>query len=183
MQGCRHSGFSVDNSVRIASGDRAGMQRLIECISRCPFSLARMIALTPEGWVLYRAATPSAYDSRAPGTRSSLPATRGTPRRSTRWSSSSRPRDNPAHPESRSAGRTPDPPLRAMEGRASEAAPCWPTRQRARSPGTDSGLRFSAAAVSDTLPAQEPPVLYLPWPRNSLASARLVTYIMRWCPC
>jgi hypothetical protein len=49
MRGWRHSGFNVDNSVRIEAGDHAGMQRLVEYISRCPFSLARMIMLTGVG--------------------------------------------------------------------------------------------------------------------------------------
>jgi hypothetical protein len=40
---------SVDNSVRIEAGDEAGMQRLVEYISRCPFSLARMVSLTDNG--------------------------------------------------------------------------------------------------------------------------------------
>jgi hypothetical protein len=31
-----HSGFSSENSVRIAAGDKEGMQRLISYISRCP---------------------------------------------------------------------------------------------------------------------------------------------------
>jgi hypothetical protein len=46
MRNWRHSGFNVDNSVRIEDGDNAGMQRLIEYIARCPFSLARMVKLT-----------------------------------------------------------------------------------------------------------------------------------------
>jgi hypothetical protein len=49
MRGWRHSGFNVDNSVRIEAGDHAGMRRLVEYISRCPFSLARMITLTDDG--------------------------------------------------------------------------------------------------------------------------------------
>ena len=59
MRGWRHSGFSVDNSVRIAAGDQAGMQRLIEYIARCPFSLARMVSLIKDGKILYRAAHPN----------------------------------------------------------------------------------------------------------------------------
>jgi hypothetical protein len=55
MRGWKHSGFSVDNSVRVEGGDHAGMQRLVEYISRCPFSLARMISLTKDGKILYRA--------------------------------------------------------------------------------------------------------------------------------
>ena len=41
--------------LRIERGDKAGMQRLIEYISRCPFSLGRMVALTEDGKILYRA--------------------------------------------------------------------------------------------------------------------------------
>jgi hypothetical protein len=35
------------------------MQRLIEYISRCPFSLGRMVSLTKDGKILYRAAHPN----------------------------------------------------------------------------------------------------------------------------
>jgi hypothetical protein len=49
------SGFSVDNSVRIKQGDMAGMQRLIEYIARCPFSLNRVVSITKDNKVLYRA--------------------------------------------------------------------------------------------------------------------------------
>jgi hypothetical protein len=59
MRTWKHSGFSVDNSVRINAGDHAGMQRLIEYIARCPFSLARMVSLTKDGKILYRAAHPN----------------------------------------------------------------------------------------------------------------------------
>jgi len=55
----KHSGFSVDNSVRTEASDHNGMQRLIEYISRCPFSLARMVSLTDDGKVLYRASNPN----------------------------------------------------------------------------------------------------------------------------
>ncbi|MBD3421994.1 MAG: hypothetical protein GF398_17925 [Chitinivibrionales bacterium] len=46
---------SVDNSVRIAKGENAGMQRLVQYIARCPFSLTRMVSITEEGKILYRA--------------------------------------------------------------------------------------------------------------------------------
>jgi len=49
MRGWKHSGFSVDTSVRIERGDKAGMQRLVEYISRCPFSLSRMVSQTEDG--------------------------------------------------------------------------------------------------------------------------------------
>jgi Putative transposase/Transposase zinc-binding domain len=55
IRGWKHTGFSVDNSVRIEAGDHPGMQRLVEYIARCPFSLTRMIAISDEGEVLYRA--------------------------------------------------------------------------------------------------------------------------------
>jgi hypothetical protein len=55
MRGWRHSGFSVDISVRIEAADHAGMQRLVEYISRCPFSLSRMVSITKDSKVLYRA--------------------------------------------------------------------------------------------------------------------------------
>jgi len=59
MRGWKHSGFSVDNSVRIEKGDQAGMQRLIQYIARCPFSLARMVSMTRDGKLLYRASHPN----------------------------------------------------------------------------------------------------------------------------
>ena len=55
MRGWRHSGFNVDQSVRIEARDYAGMQRLVEYISRCPFSIARMVALNADGRTVYRA--------------------------------------------------------------------------------------------------------------------------------
>ena len=57
MRGWKHSGFSVDNSVRIEHVDKAGMQRLVEYVSRCPFSLARMVSVTDDGKILYRASS------------------------------------------------------------------------------------------------------------------------------
>lgn len=51
----RHSGFSVDRSVFVSAGDSAGAERLIQYFVRCPFSLARMVNVTSEGQVLYRA--------------------------------------------------------------------------------------------------------------------------------
>jgi hypothetical protein len=59
MRSWRHSGFSVDNSVRIEVEDRGGMQRLIEYIGRCPFSLTRMVTQSKDGTILYRAAHPN----------------------------------------------------------------------------------------------------------------------------
>ena len=59
MRSWRHSGFSVDNSVRIEAGDHVGMQRLTEYIARCPFSLTRIVSLTRDGKILYRASHPN----------------------------------------------------------------------------------------------------------------------------
>ena len=47
--------FSVDNSVYLAAGDRVGIETLVQYIVRCPFSLARMINVSDDGNVLYRA--------------------------------------------------------------------------------------------------------------------------------
>ncbi len=55
MRSWRHSGFSVDDSVHIVPGDSAGLQRLGEYILRCPFSLSRVVRLTDDGSVIYRA--------------------------------------------------------------------------------------------------------------------------------
>jgi hypothetical protein len=49
-----HSGFSIDNSVRIEADDQVDLQRLTEYIVHCPFSLARMIKVTEDGKVIYR---------------------------------------------------------------------------------------------------------------------------------
>jgi hypothetical protein len=51
----RHSGFGIDRSVRLEAGDRQAIQRLAEYMARSPFSLARLIRITPAGQVIYRA--------------------------------------------------------------------------------------------------------------------------------
>ncbi len=50
-----HSGSSVDDSTYLAPRDIAGLRRLAEYILRCPFSLARVVRLTDDGSVIYRA--------------------------------------------------------------------------------------------------------------------------------
>ena len=50
----KHSGFSVDQSVRLAAGDQEGVQRLIQYFLRCPFSQARIIEVTQAGKVIYK---------------------------------------------------------------------------------------------------------------------------------
>lgn len=42
------SGLSIDSLVLIEAEDKEGMQRLVEYISRCHFSLTRMI--TPQSY-------------------------------------------------------------------------------------------------------------------------------------
>ena len=69
MRSWRHSGFSVDRSVRLRAGDRGGIQRLAEYMARSPFSLARLVRITPAGHVVYRAEkyTPQRFPDPASG--------------------------------------------------------------------------------------------------------------------
>ena len=50
-----HSGFSVDQSVHLPAGDRAGIERLVQYMTRCPFSLSRLVKATQSddraGWL------------------------------------------------------------------------------------------------------------------------------------
>jgi len=55
MRSWHHSGFSVDRSVRLQAGDFDAIERLAQYMARCPFSLARLIRITPDGKVLYKA--------------------------------------------------------------------------------------------------------------------------------
>src|SRR3990172_6742159 len=50
-----HSGFSVDQSVFLPAGDRAGIERLVGYMTRCPFSLSRLVMVTETGQVIYKA--------------------------------------------------------------------------------------------------------------------------------
>jgi hypothetical protein len=61
MMGWKHSGFSIDTSVRIAAHDHDAMKRLVEYIARCPFSLARMVKLTRDGKVMYHGTHPRCF--------------------------------------------------------------------------------------------------------------------------
>jgi len=54
MRSWKHSGFSVDQSVRLEAGDHEGVQRLIQYFLRCPFSQARMIEVTEAAKVIYK---------------------------------------------------------------------------------------------------------------------------------
>jgi len=55
MRGWPHTGFSVDQSVLLAAGDRAGIERLVGYMTRCPFSLSRLVKVTDAGQVIYKA--------------------------------------------------------------------------------------------------------------------------------
>ena len=41
-----HSGFSVDQSVFLPAGDQPGIERLVQYMTRCPFSLSRLVKVT-----------------------------------------------------------------------------------------------------------------------------------------
>ena len=55
MRSWPHSGFSVDQSVYVPAGDRAGIERLVGYITRCAFSLSRLVKVTEAGQVVYKA--------------------------------------------------------------------------------------------------------------------------------
>ena len=56
MRSWQHSGFSVDQSVFLPAGDQAVIERLIQYITRCPFSLSRLVKVSATGQVVYQAA-------------------------------------------------------------------------------------------------------------------------------
>ena len=55
MRSWEYSGFSVDQSVLLSAGDQAGIQRLVQYMVRCPFSLSRLVKVTDTGQVVYKA--------------------------------------------------------------------------------------------------------------------------------
>jgi len=55
MRSWPHSGFHVDQSVFLAAGDRAGLERVMHYMTRCPFSLSRLVKVTASGEVVYKA--------------------------------------------------------------------------------------------------------------------------------
>jgi hypothetical protein len=55
MRSWSHSGFSVDQSVFLPAGDRAGIERLVGYLTRYPFSLSRLVKVTETGQVVYKA--------------------------------------------------------------------------------------------------------------------------------
>jgi hypothetical protein len=55
IRGWRHSGFSVDQSVYLRASDQAGIERLMQYMTRCPFSISRLVKVSKDGTVLYKA--------------------------------------------------------------------------------------------------------------------------------
>ena len=55
MRSWPHSGFHVDQSVHLAADDRACIERLMQYMTRCPFSLSRLVKVTKTGEVVYKA--------------------------------------------------------------------------------------------------------------------------------
>ena len=55
MRSWQHSGFSVDQSVYLPAGDQAGIERLIQYMTRCPFSLSRLVKVSDTGQIVYQA--------------------------------------------------------------------------------------------------------------------------------
>ena len=55
MRSWQHSGFSVDQSVFLPAGDQAGIERLIQYMTRCPYSLSRLVKVSDTGQIVYQA--------------------------------------------------------------------------------------------------------------------------------
>lgn len=55
MRSWPHSGFTVDQSVFLPAGDRAGIERLVQYMTRCSLSLSRLVRVTETGQVSYKA--------------------------------------------------------------------------------------------------------------------------------
>jgi len=55
MRSWEHSGFSVDQSVFLPAGDQTGIERLIQYMTRCLFSLSRLVKVSDTGQVIYQA--------------------------------------------------------------------------------------------------------------------------------
>ena len=76
MRSWEHSGFSVDQSVFLPAGDQAGIERLIQYMTRCPFSLSRLVKVSDSGQVVYQAekqACRAFPDPKGDGTQAGLP--------------------------------------------------------------------------------------------------------------
>ena len=67
MRTWEHSGFSVDQSVLLRADDQAGIERLVQYITRCPFSLARLVKVSETSQVVYQAEKGSCRSFPDPG--------------------------------------------------------------------------------------------------------------------
>lgn len=55
MRSWKHTGFTGDQSVDLPTGDKVGIERLVQYITRCPFSLSRLVKVTDTGQVVIKA--------------------------------------------------------------------------------------------------------------------------------
>ncbi len=55
MRTWNHNGLSVDQSVLLRAGDRTGIERLVQYMTRCPFSLSRLVKISESGQAFERA--------------------------------------------------------------------------------------------------------------------------------
>ena len=56
-------GFSVDQSVLLSAGDQPGIERLVQYMTRCPFSLSRLVKVSDTGQVVYQVDTAAGQHS------------------------------------------------------------------------------------------------------------------------
>jgi hypothetical protein len=63
-----YGGSSVDQPVYLPAGERAGIERLVGYMTRCPFSLSRLARVTETGQVVYKAEITTARESSGPTT-------------------------------------------------------------------------------------------------------------------
>ena len=76
MRSWEHSGFSVDQSVLLPAGDQAGIERLVQYMTRCPFSLSRLVKVSDTGQIVYQAekqACRAFPDPQGDGTQAGVP--------------------------------------------------------------------------------------------------------------
>ncbi|MFC1763232.1 transposase [Planctomycetota bacterium] len=55
MRTWKYTGFTADQSMYLPAGDHVGIERLVQYITRCPFSLSRLVKVTDKGQVVYKA--------------------------------------------------------------------------------------------------------------------------------
>jgi len=76
MRNWPNSGFSVDQSVFLPAGDQTGIERLIQYMTRCLFSLSRLVKVSDTGQVVYQAekqACRAFSDPKGDGMRAGVP--------------------------------------------------------------------------------------------------------------